>query len=308
MMLGTRETFDYAECDRCQTLQLVRIPEGLGAYYPGGYYSFDSPRLRSRNAIVRFLRRERDRAAALGGSLLGRILLHLHPEPDLTSLRLAGLRGGESVLDVGSGGGHHLLALRELGFGRLEGIDPFLDQDRDLPGGIKLRRRSLEDWDGGPYELIMFQHSLEHVADPGGALRRARALLAPGGRCFVRIPTVSSRAWKEYGVDWVQIDAPRHIVLFSRVGFRMLAESTGWKVAASRDDSTAFQFWGSEQNRRDIPLLDTRSQARSPGAFDAAQMREFARRARELNRREEGDQVAVLLYPDADSSAANKSR
>jgi len=295
MMLGLGETFDYDECGGCGSLAIRHVPADLARFYPSGYYSFDAPRARPRNPLVRLLRRLRDRAALGGGGPLERALLQRFPYPELAGLAVARLRPSARILDIGSGGGNLLLALREAGFAHVEGIDPFLERDIDLGGGVRLHRSGLAEWTGGPYDLVMFHHSLEHVPDPAASLEQAARRLAPGGACLIRTPTVSSFAWRTYRADWVQLDAPRHLTLFSRAGLSRMAETHGWTVESVRDDSTAFQFWGSEQYRAGVPLLAPNSFAKDRSVLDPARLAEQAYEAEVLNGRGDGDQVAVLL-------------
>ena len=42
-----------------------------------------------------------------------------------------------------------------------------------------------------PFDVILFNHVLEHLQDPGAALVAARALLAPGGRVVVHSPSAA---------------------------------------------------------------------------------------------------------------------
>ena len=45
MMFGTRERFEYLECARCGTVQLIDVPD-LSRYYPEDYYAHnDAPLL-----------------------------------------------------------------------------------------------------------------------------------------------------------------------------------------------------------------------------------------------------------------------
>jgi len=62
-------------------------------------------------------------------------------------------------------------------------------------------------------------------------------------------------------------------------------------------DSTAFQFWGSEQYRLGVALVDQRSPAAGGRGhlFTARQMRRWARAARRLNRQGRGDQAAFFI-------------
>ena len=61
----------------------------------------------------------------------------------------------------------------------------------------------------------------------------------------IRIPIAGTHAWQTYGVDWVQLDAPRHLFLHTEDGMRSLAAGAGLQVTAVVHDSTAMQFWGS---------------------------------------------------------------
>jgi SAM-dependent methyltransferase len=148
-------------------------------------------------------------------------------------------------------------ALREYGFHKLLGVDPYIDDDISYPNGVRVLKRSLDDI-AGPFDLVMFHHSFEHLADPQAMLGRVHEVLGRGSYALIRMPVVG-KAWRDYGVDWFQLDAPRHLFLFSEQGFRHLATSAGFAVERVTYDSTEFQFWASEQYRHDIPFLDQRS-------------------------------------------------
>ena len=64
----------------------------------------------------------------------------------------------------------------------------------------------------------------------------------------------------------MQLDAPRHLVLYSLAGLRRLAEAEGFGVELVAFDSTGFQFWGSELVRDGIP------HHRGPVGFDRSQL------------------------------------
>jgi SAM-dependent methyltransferase len=161
--------------------------------------------------------------------------------------------------------------------------------------GRKIARRARLDDVRGLYRLVMFHHSFEHLPDPHAALAAARGLLAKDGRMLIRVPTCSSQAWATYGVDWVQLDPPRHLFLFSRAGFRQLAAAHGLAVERIEDDSDAFQFWGSEQYRRGIPMNDPRAHSKKTPLFDAAQIAAWEAQAKALNAAGQGDQFAAVL-------------
>ena len=293
-MFALHESFDYVLCQACGCLQIVEVPADLSRYYGEGYYSFGARPARHGPGAA--LVRARNRSLAGRVDPLGWALAKLRPFLALASLRRLRLRPDTSIVDVGCGSGELLLALQSAGFRRLLGVDPFIAHDFDLGGGLQVRRADLRALQG-PVDLVMFHHSLEHIGDQRGALQAAHDVLAPRGRCVVRIPTVSSYAWRHYGVDWCALDAPRHLYLHSKHSIRLLAGACGFEVQDIDCDSTAFQFWGSEQYRRNIALMrsDCNDIVPAPGAFSQAELRDFSRRAGQLNRECEGDQIIVYL-------------
>ena len=298
MMFGSREVFEYFQCESCACLQIAEIPRDLGRHYGEGYYSFaERP---PRRGIRAALTRARNHYLSGAADPVGWAISRVKPFLALSALRPLHLRHDARVVDVGCGGGELLLALQSIGFVNLLGVDPFVTGDLDLGGGLRVLHTDLGKIHG-ERDLVMFHHSLEHVADQHAELAAAHALLSPGGRCVVRIPTVSSFAWREYGVDWCELDAPRHLYLHSVKSIRLLAEAAGFRVDGIESDSTTFQFWGSEQYRRGIPLMREGSHAIAPaeGAFSRAELKAFAHRAAQLNRSRDGDQIVVYLRRDS---------
>lgn len=299
-MFGYGDTFEYRRCIDCGCLQILNTPVDLSRYYGSGYYSMgERPR---RGWLATMLIRARNRHLAGHFDPLGGCLARRWRFLALASLRPLKLNRNARILDVGCGGGELLLALQSAGFTRLLGVDPFVVADMDLGGGLIVKRVELTDLvlqlgESSAFDLVMFHHSLEHIENPVATLRAAYAALVPGGRCVVRIPTVDSYAWRYYGVDWCALDAPRHLMLHSRRSIALLAKKCGFEVDASIDDSTAFQFWGSEQYRRGVSLMRPGCHDILPatGLFTAEELRSFEQRAVEMNRQGDGDQIVVYL-------------
>lgn len=282
MMFGTRERFEYQECIDCGTIQRLSDVADESRFYPDGYYSFATAPRNSRVTAIRD-------AHALGTkSILGAVASFVRYDPIIGVIGDFGIDPSSRVLDVGCGSGKLLHRMSAAGFKKLTGVDPYISEPKS--GAVTIHKSDLQSL-SGEFDFIMFNHSLEHVPDPDQSLGNARKLLAPGGRILVRIPTSSSHAWMEYGPNWVQLDAPRHMVIPSRKGMNALAERCGLSVRRSIDDSTAFQFWGSEMYRKSKPLASS-----GPNdVFSRHELRRFAKRAAELNIEQQGDQVAFLL-------------
>jgi SAM-dependent methyltransferase len=302
MHFGTREEFDYLECSRCGCLQISQIPSDMEKYYCGGYYSLRALEGAAITArIHHVLKKERSKYLLTKQGVLGRILFRFYPT-DMPFDRITRIDNArnKSILDVGSGSGDFLYQLREMGFRNLIGIDPYIDRDLHYRNGLVIIKKSLHDYkreSGRRFDIIMFNHSFEHMSDPQAVLNSAADLLEVDGCVMVRIPIVSSYAWERYGTDWVQIDAPRHLYLHSLRSFSLLAEQARLAITDVVYDSTELQFWGSEQYKRDIPFLSPDSYRCSArrSIFKRREIEEFGKRAVELNLQKLGDQAAFYL-------------
>ncbi len=300
MMLGLRDEHDYFECAECGCLQITHVPENLPEYYPDDdYYSYEQ--VKAKGGIKGSLIRQRDRFAATGKGLIGKIMQGLQPHDKLPAIARARVKLDSKILDVGCGAAHLLYSMQEAGFTQLLGIDPFNAKDIQYDNGLRVEKKSIHDLqlenpqDG--WDLIMFNHSYEHVYDQYEVLQKAHSLLKPGGICMIRIPTVTSWAWRTYGTDWVQLDAPRHLFLHSIKSMHILADKTGFKLEDVVYDSFAFQYWGSIQYQNNIALGDENSYAVNPGKsmFSSEQIKEFTQQSKQLNAEKAGDQAAFYL-------------
>ena len=294
MMFGTREHFTYELCAACGCLQIATIPTDIARHYPAGYYSFA---VKPPGALKRLRRRlKRSPILAAPGPVAG-WLKRAFPRDGLLHLyRDLGVTTADRILDVGTGSGEHVLALRDAGVTSAVGLDPYLDADIMDGGRVLVHKRDLGAMTG-EFDLVTFHHALEHVPDQVQSLAHARARLSPRGRILVRVPSVSSWAFEQYGTNWVNLDAPRHLCLHSHQSMGIAAAKAGLVIDRLWCDATSMSFMGSEQYRRDIPLTDPRSFTRNKrgSIFSASERAEFDRRAQLLNAALRGDFICVLL-------------
>jgi SAM-dependent methyltransferase len=292
MMYGTRQTFDYVEGGDGGALQIAKVPADLAQFYPAAYYSLEGA-LPKRPSLKRRLGAAW--AYERSGGLLGWFFDARKPNRELRLLGELGILKSDAILDVGCGKGARVARLRQFGFAA-EGIDAHLDGDVTFEG-VCIARRATLDAMAGSFRLVMFHHSFEHLPDQHAAMADARRLVAADGYALMRIPTCSSAAFEIYGADWVQLDAPRHLYLHSRESFSRLAKQHGFKIVRLDDDSDGFQFWGSEQYKRDIALTDATAHSKRQPLFSTTELAAFDARAAELNAEHRGDQFCAVLAP-----------
>jgi len=291
MMLGLRKMFPYFKCHDCGCLQLNDIPADMSEFYPADYYCYS---LEGKSSLRRSLRKIRDKYVVSGVGFIGKILYMILP--DETLRMYSGVSRESRILDVGCGSGNQIRRLKDTGFKNLSGIDPYIPESILYSDGSTVEKKKLIEV-VGKWDLITYHHSFEHLAYPLEELKKVSDLLSDNGSCLIRIPVVDSFAWNKYGTDWVQIDAPRHVFIYSVNSFEMLAQNAGFKIVKTEYDSTAFQFWGSEQYKMDIPLYDKRSYSVNPGKsfFTNAQIDGYKAKAKSLNNVRMGDQAAFWL-------------
>ena len=291
MMFGLGDEFDYFQCSKCGCLQIKKVPENLAKYYPSGYYSFNATPKQSK--IKKYARSKRDSQLLTGNKLISKLLCRLTPSSSEIFekkglLDVVSLSKKSRVLDVGCGAGELIYYLFSAGLKNSTGIDAYISSDIIYPNGLIIKKEQIEKAQG-QYDVIMLQHSLKHMPNHFQVLSHVYRLLAPNGVCLINMPTVSSYAWKFYGVNWVGVDAPRHLCIHSIESMNILSAKTGFKVQKVIYNSWSLQFWGSIKYQKGIKLNEKND------FFSKTEMRNFEEQSRELNQKNQGDSVLFYL-------------
>jgi 2-polyprenyl-3-methyl-5-hydroxy-6-metoxy-1,4-benzoquinol methylase len=297
MMFGFRDEFTYFECSKCGCLQIMQIPRNMEKYYLSNYYSFK--KLDKTNNFIRIIlrRRRRDIYAFFKKDFIGKLLHKKYPNILLEVFGRLKINYNSKILDVGCGAGNFLYSLNKIGFKNLVGVDPYL-RESTKERGVEIYNKSIHELpDNQKYDFIMFDHSFEHIFKQLQALIKVYKLLSEGGVCLIRVPIKTDYIWNYYGINWVQIDAPRHFFLHTLNSFELLVKKSGLSIKDIVFDSTEFQFCGSEQYIKNIPLAAENSYSKNldKSIFTKKEIEEFKKRAKELNMKKQGDQAAFFL-------------
>lgn len=303
MYFGTREVFDYLNCSNCGCLQLINPPKDYSVHYPKNYFTFNQ---KHESKIKSIINRFRDKAAMGETSLRGNFLLKKYGSPVYVDrMKIAGVGLNDSILDVGCGQGILLHKMKESGFENVIGIDPFIDETIEYKNGLKILKKDFSDMNG-LYDLVMFNHSFEHMENPLQVMKKSNELLKLNKTLLIRIPVADSYAFKHYKENWCSLDAPRHLFLHTKKSVKILAEQSGFEVKKISYDSRSWQLWGSEQYSKNISLLDERSYYTNPqkSVFTLNQIDEFEKKTIELNKNGEGDQAEFYLQKVSEITSA----
>jgi len=296
MMFGLQEIFEYFKCSNCGCLQIKQIPDNIEKYYPANYLVYPEPKV---NKVKKYLGQKREMSFLSGNGLLGKLLISLFGfnDTDLIWFSEAHLKKNDHILEVGCGNGKLLFKLKEAGFKSLLGIDPLIKEDIIYNENFRILKKELHQIEDLYFNWVMFHHSFEHLENPASVFEKLNRLLKPKGNALIRIPIIDSYAWDIYRTDWVQLDAPRHYFLHSVKSIEYLSVKFNFKIKNIIYDSTSFQFLGSEQYKRQIPLMSPESYYidSNSSIFNEADIKKFNNKAKELNHSKRGDTACFFL-------------
>lgn len=131
------------------------------------------------------------------------------------------------LLDVGCGNGDFLQFAQRAGWEAI-GVEPDpkaveVARARGLTvhlGGLETLHTVSEAFDG-----ITLNHVIEHVHDPRATLTHCYRLLKSSGWLWLETPNLDAHGHAHYGENWVGLDIPRHLVVFTdRALLRLLRE------------------------------------------------------------------------------------
>jgi SAM-dependent methyltransferase len=158
------------------------------------------------------------------------------------------------LLDIGAGRGRFVRAAIAAGY-EASGIEP---SARGVAGarsiGAPVGQVGIGDAviAADSLEAATLWHVLEHLDDPGAALRRIAGWLAPGGALLVGVPNLASLQALVGGERWYHLDVPRHRVHFTPAGLQTLLRATGFepvRTAHVLAEHNPFGMWQSLVNR-----------------------------------------------------------
>lgn len=151
--------------------------------------------------------------------------------------RFVGRKG--SVLDVGCGNGSFLEFAKGNGWETFGADIRLSPETANLTCPLWEGRLTEIDFGGAKFDVIRFNHVLEHLQNPLDELARCRELLNPGGVVFVGVPNLGgispriknlqSRLGLK-GKKWRHYAATHHLYFFTAETLRLVIERAGFVV------------------------------------------------------------------------------
>lgn len=239
-------------CEQCQVAWLDPRPDkaSIGRAYET-YFTHvadDDASLEPRSALVRRLhawiddyQRARYGVARTGTANTGRWIVPLLPpiraKADAACRHLPRPSPqARRLLDVGFGNGGFLKLAIRMGW-NAAGIDFDEKAVRVARAqALEVRCGSVAELlsEDARYDVITISHVIEHVHDPHALLLQAFSLLQPGGLLWLETPNIQSDGARRFGRDWLNLDPPRHLVLFNSNSLRSSLMRAGFDQIKQR--------------------------------------------------------------------------
>ncbi|GHT75984.1 putative methyltransferase [Bacteroidia bacterium] len=290
MNFGMGDEFLYFKCAKCGCLQIAEIPDDMGKYYPENYYSFHVENVKLKTKLANYLLKNAIQSRLGKFKPIGWIArLYRARYRDLHFYLTNGqFNYNSKILDVGCGIGELLVKMHQWGFRNLAGIDPYLKEDITYFDTVKLYKKEIFDLHEN-FDLIMLHHSFEHMSNPSAIMSKLTELLSDDGLLIIRIPVVDCYLWRKYQMNWVQVDAPRHFFLHSISSIALLVQMNGLKIKEVKYDSINYPFAISEY------YSINGNRCENMKTLSKKDLRLFSKKAKELNRLNDGDQACFVI-------------
>lgn len=206
----TDREFSLSKCRRCGLVFLNPIPDPseMKLFYPEGYWVKRGGRIEGcyRDIIINFELRAFKRLLGKGGRLL----------------------------DIGSGAGEFLYQAQRHGYDSY-GVEISQDMVNHSIKTFGLKNVVNSDilsasFKESFFDIIIFNHVLEHLYNPLETLAEARRILKREGILVIQIPNIDSYQFSIFGKRWLGLSLPQHLYQFTPQTIRLALEKSGFHV------------------------------------------------------------------------------
>lgn len=148
-----------------------------------------------------------------------------------------------SVLEIGSSTGLLLKLFKDAGW-RTQGVEPSeKSSEHSLKIGIPTLKTTFEKAKiGAKFDVVIFNHVLEHLQYPQAVLKKAYNLLNTGGIIVINVPNKGSLSAKIYGSSWKYLLPKEHLWQFTPKALFSLLDNAGFKVVEWSASSGVWEY------------------------------------------------------------------
>jgi 2-polyprenyl-3-methyl-5-hydroxy-6-metoxy-1,4-benzoquinol methylase len=147
------------------------------------------------------------------------------------------------VLDIGCSNGIFLDLFKEAGW-ETWGVEPSSNAQIAGKKGHKIIASTFEksELPARYFDLVILNHTLEHLNNPTAVLKKIKSVLRPKERVYIDVPNVGSLSSRILGKRWPYLLPQEHKWQYTRASLGKLLESTGFKIVHWESRSGVFEY------------------------------------------------------------------
>ena len=148
-----------------------------------------------------------------------------------------------SVLEVGSSTGLLLTLFLDVGW-EVTGVEPSKKSVEYAKNhGIRTINKTFEKADiDGKYDVVIFNHVLEHLKDPEEVLKKAYGLLKDDGILVINVPNAGSLSARVYKNNWKYLLPEEHLWQFTPGSLKELLNKQKFSILEWEAKSGIWEF------------------------------------------------------------------
>lgn len=153
------------------------------------------------------------------------------------------VKGTGKVLDIGCSTGVFLKLFKDKGY-EVWGVEPSESGGVAKERGIKISRTTFEKakLSSNYFDVIILNHTLEHVTNPVNVLKKVKIILKDSGIVLVDVPNFGSLSSKIFGPYWQFLTPEEHLFHFTPETLKKVFEKAGLTVIHEESRSGLFEF------------------------------------------------------------------
>ncbi|HXT84036.1 MAG TPA: class I SAM-dependent methyltransferase [Verrucomicrobiae bacterium] len=236
-LLQIKKKFNYYRCNNCDVTFLSGI--AIDKTYYQTYYSFPE----SENNVPKFKKIENKFAEYSNNFKKGIIEQFVNNKKKI------------DLLDIGCGTGNFIASLDKSKYNAVgierDKTEYQIAKEKNITVYCSdILRQNFED---RKFDVITLWHVVEHIPEPHKLLKKIRKLLKKDGIVILTTPNSDALGFKIAKEKWFHLDAPRHIILYSKKGMKILGSKNDFKLIKTFSQTFEFPldlFWSLKQSKK----------------------------------------------------------
>lgn len=148
------------------------------------------------------------------------------------------------LLEIGCGSGDRLAIMQARGWKVVgQEVDPTAAAVAKAAIHCEVHLGEVQDiaFASNSFDAVIMNHVIEHIHDPIALFKECYRILRPKGKLVLVTPNAKSLGHKCFQSNWIGLDPPRHLHLFSRETLSRLGSKSGftrsrcWTTVANAD-------------------------------------------------------------------------